>query len=134
MPSKDRPERRRAHVPQSPLCELMPGGRIRINPSDCRQLFAWLYAATQHYRRVSRFTLTGTSGKERDARRALIRWARIMMQCVSHLNGAMLDTVPADAYFEAMEEWDRNVNAVAQGQLFHLEQGECDPNAPMGDE
>lgn len=98
----------------NPICQVMPKGRVRIDPTQVRQLYAWMQAATVYQRKVAGGDTIGIKGEERERKKGMIKWAKAFMQCVSHLNSAMLDTVSLYDFNAALDHWDSSSLRVQQ--------------------
>jgi hypothetical protein len=90
----------------SPIVQVMPGRRVRLDPSIVPQLAAWLMAKGRVWERQA----TGVKAKfpkEDDPRRvATLKWCEHAVAAVSALIGQLLELIP-------IEQYEAESNAVA---------------------
>lgn len=109
MAKEREPKPVRAHpadgVPQ--LLQHMPEMRTRVNPALRSQLRVWLRAQARQWLSMSRMTLTGLKGTERERRRAQIAYAKNCLSAVQQLIARVSETVSRREVEDAKEEDDR---------------------------
>lgn len=107
-------EPRRKRVPAfpkpAPLLQLMPGGRVRLDPSCLRELLAWVYAHSLQYKSRATKTLRGLKGEARRMVLGQRKAAEAALRTIDVLIEAMFGTVDVRSVDEALAVWDEISN------------------------
>ncbi len=93
------PKKRRGRItpaPSSPLLQIMPGRRVRVDPSLVEQMGTWLLACALPWERASERSLVGLNSGELEAARGHKQWCRHAVGATQVLIGRLLDTLALD--------------------------------------
>lgn len=114
MPKKPRePKRKRlpaAPKPQS-ILQVMPGGRVRLDPSVIRDLACFIDAYSRRYDRKASMTLRGLKNHEREHALGERRAADASLRTIAELILHLCDTVDIRLIDSALASWDRELVA-----------------------
>jgi hypothetical protein len=100
---------------RAPLVQVMPGGRARIDPSCVMPLVWFIRAIRAQYDRESVSTVSGMSGRAREAKRGMIVYARFVCECLDKIERALHGTVSLDDYYDARDQFERALAALSAG-------------------
>lgn len=109
MSKKPREPRRRrlaAVEPPKPLLQIMPMGRVRIDPNAVREITLWVYAYACRYDRKAKQTLRGLKGPERLRVLGERRAAEAAIGVLTLFAAGLTDTVDIRLIDEGAREWD----------------------------
>lgn len=112
MPKKPREARRKrlaAVEPPKPLLQIMPMGRVRIDPTMIREITMWVYAYACRYDKKARQTLRGLKGPERARVLGERRAAEAAIGVLTLFAAGLTDTVDIRLIDEGAREWDAAV-------------------------
>lgn len=91
----------------TPLVQIVADSRARVNPTDRRQLVAWLLALRVGYWKTSRQGRRGATVVERARRASQIEWARLMCQCIDTVIRSLRQTIDLDLYLAGLDAADK---------------------------
>lgn len=104
MPSEKPKLRRRPPIPERPpLLQLMPAGRVRIDPTIREAVATYLIAASVPWEREARASERGLTGAERDAFQKRREWYRTALKVVGAMLELLEGTVSVDAIDSARD-------------------------------
>lgn len=115
MPRKPREPRRRKLAPvepPKPLLQVMPLGRVRLDPTSVRELTAWVCAYASKYRTTATKTLRGLKGAERKYVLASRRAAEAAIEVLFLFAAGLTDTLDVRLIDSALREWDVAAGAI----------------------
>lgn len=105
-PRETRRKRLAAVEPPKPLLQVMPRGRVRIDPTAIREITLWVYAQACRYERKSVMTLRGLKGHERARVLGERRAAEAAIGVLVDFASRLTETVDIRLIDEAAREWD----------------------------
>lgn len=100
-----------AHDPHRPppLVQVQPGLRARIDPTVVPQLSQWVLALRRRYEEMLRLPCGGLAPAQREARKGLISWARMMLRAYDDLLLSFHGTVDLRDLERARMAWDADI-------------------------
>lgn len=101
------------HVP-SPIIQAMPGGRARIDPSARQGLMNWVFAVRSRWDKLSRMTLRGYKGADRDRRKAQIEYANRMVEVCDTFTDSLFGTLSMRTLEECAAYLDGRIDKVPE--------------------
>jgi hypothetical protein len=89
----------------SRIVQVMPGRKLRLDPSVIPDLVSWLVCRSARWETVARMTLRGLKGHDRESRKGLIRYAKLALSVVQTLINNSLEQWPIDEHESALRIW-----------------------------
>lgn len=105
-PREPRRKRLAAVEPPKPLLQVMPMGRVRLDPVSVREITLWVYAYACRYDRKASQTLRGLKGDERARVLGERRAAEAAIGVLTLFAAGLTDTVDVRLIDEAAAQWD----------------------------